>query len=111
MRKNAVHFMQVLLVLAVGVTACSPQRVASTPATTPERTQATAVPATASQVTYSDPFAYCAAVGTIDTPDARYTGPRISEEIVNGYKKAAGLEASTEPMDMFMKTTIWRCMN
>ena len=27
------------------------------------------------QKTYSDPVAYCKAVGTIDKPDARYTGP------------------------------------
>jgi hypothetical protein len=62
-------------------------------------------------VTYSDPFAYCAAVGTIDAPDARYSGPEISDEIVNGFIAAAGLQASTEPMDMFQKTTIWRCMD
>lgn len=62
-------------------------------------------------VTYSDPFAYCMAVGTIDAPDARYTGPQISDEIVNGFIAAAGLQASTEPMDMFKKMTIWRCMD
>ena len=27
--------------------------------------------------TYSDPLAYCKAVGTIDKPDARYTGPKL----------------------------------
>ncbi len=27
--------------------------------------------------TFSDPYTYCAAVGQIDAPDARYTGPRI----------------------------------
>jgi hypothetical protein len=109
-RRNTIHFVRVLLVsLAMEMTACSSPapatvRVAPTPT-------ANSVQTTASQVTYGDPFAYCAAVGTIDTPDARYTGPRISEAIINGYKKAAGLEASTEPMEMSMKTTIWRCMN
>ncbi len=29
------------------------------------------------QKTYSDPVAYCKAVGTIDKPDARYTGPKL----------------------------------
>src|ERR1700677_1930340 len=29
------------------------------------------------QKTYSDPSAYCKAVGTIDKPDARYTGPKL----------------------------------
>lgn len=66
---------------------------------------------TVAPVTYQDPFAYCAAVGTIDTPDASYTGPQITDEIINGYKTAAGLQASTEPMEMFKKTTIWRCMD
>jgi hypothetical protein len=60
---------------------------------------------------YTDLFAYCAAVGTIDTPDARYTGPQITNEVINGFKKAAGLENSTEPMAMLEKTTIWRCMD
>lgn len=63
------------------------------------------------QATYEDPFEYCAVIGTIDVPDARYTGPQISDEIVNGYKIAAGLESSTEPMEMLKQTTIWRCMN
>jgi hypothetical protein len=27
--------------------------------------------------TYSDPVPYCMAVGTIDKPDARYTGPKL----------------------------------
>ena len=63
------------------------------------------------QATYDDPFAYCSAMGTIDTPDARYTGPQISDAIINGYKTAAGLEVSTEPIEMLRKTTIWRCMD
>jgi hypothetical protein len=29
------------------------------------------------QKTYSDPVPYCKAVGTIDKPDARYTGPKL----------------------------------
>ena len=29
------------------------------------------------QKTYSDPAAYCKAVGTIDKPDARYTGQKL----------------------------------
>jgi hypothetical protein len=42
---------------------------------------ATASPAPGSgpQARFSDPFAYCAAVGTIDAPDARYTGPRVPD--------------------------------
>jgi hypothetical protein len=95
-----------LALLAIAVTACSPQ-VTATEITriTPATGQSTA------QMTYSDPFTYCAAIGAIDTPDPRYTGPQVSDEIIIGYKTAAGLESSTEPMDMFRQTTIWRCMD
>jgi len=74
---------------------------------TPETTM---TPITTTE-TFSDPFSYCDAVGTIDTPDARYAGIQIPDEIINGFKKAAGLEVSTEPIDMFKKATIWRCMD
>jgi hypothetical protein len=30
----------------------------------------------------TDPFAYCATVGTIDMPDARYTGPQMPDAVV-----------------------------
>lgn len=61
--------------------------------------------------TYPDPFTYCAAVGTIDKPDARYTGAPIPDQIIDGFKLVAGLQDSTEPLEMFRKTTIWRCMD
>lgn len=62
-------------------------------------------------LSYTDPFAYCAAVGTVDAPDERYTGPQISDEIVEGFIAAADLEKSTEPLEMFKQSTIWRCMD
>jgi hypothetical protein len=106
-RKNIFPPLWILLaLLAMAVTACSPQgkttEIANLSPTTGQST---------TQTTYNDPFAYCAAVGTIDTPDARYNGPQVTDEIIIGYKTAAGLESSTEPMDMFKKTTIWRCMD
>jgi hypothetical protein len=61
--------------------------------------------------TFTDPFAYCASVGTVDAPDTRYTGTQIPDEIINGFKRAAGLEASTEPIDLLRRSTIWRCMD
>lgn len=60
---------------------------------------------------FTDPFAYCAAIGTMDKPDARYAGTPVPDAVINGFKKAAGLESSTEPMDMLRKTTLWRCMD
>jgi Tol biopolymer transport system component len=107
MKKNPLLFVCLpLALLGMAVTACSPQVNATGMITLVPSENATPLPKT-----YSDPFAYCAAVGTIDTPDARYTGPQISDEIINGYKIAAGLQASTEPMEMFRETTIWRCMD
>lgn len=106
--KKALFFLPVLLsILTIGVSACSPQANAASPTSTnPPPT--TAAPASQS---FTDPFAYCAAVGTIDAPDARYSGPQVPDEVINGYKKAAGLEASSEPLDVLKKTTIWRCMD
>jgi Tol biopolymer transport system component len=107
MKKFPYPYMWILLaLLAITVPACSRQVNAANHATLTPPASLTAV-----QKTFNDPFAYCASVGTIDTPDARYSGPQISDEIINGYKVAAGLEASTEPMEMFRKTTIWRCMD
>jgi hypothetical protein len=34
---------------------------------------------------------YCAAVGTIDPPDARYVGPRESDAIAKGLEVALGM--------------------
>ena len=61
--------------------------------------------------TYDDPFAYCAAVGTLDSPDARYIGAAVPDAVINGYLQAAGLTGSTELLDMLRQTTTWRCMD
>jgi hypothetical protein len=33
---------------------------------------------------HNDPFAYCAAVETIDTPDGRYSGAKMPDAIIQG---------------------------
>jgi hypothetical protein len=105
--KLKILFMWILLVItAIVVSACS-----SRANSTGVPTQTPGVTLQSAQETFNDPFAYCAAVGTIDTPDARYSGPQISDDIINGFKVAAGLETSTEPMEMLRKTTVWRCMD
>ena len=107
MKKIPLPFVWVpLSALTMMVAACSSQ--VPEAALAPSSALATTTPTTK---TFTDPFSYCAAVGTIDTPDARYTGTQVPDEIINGFKEAAGLEASTEPTDMFKKTTIWRCMD
>ena len=96
----------ILLSILLTIIACSEQNNATEIASSEPTANAGVV-----DQTYSDPFAYCAAVGTVDLPDAGYTGPQITDEIINGYKVAAGLEESTEPMDILAKTTTWRCMD
>lgn len=58
----------------------------------------------------TDPFAYCTAVGTIDAPDARYTGPPVPPSIARGLQKAFGV-APSEPLAAFERGTSWRCMD
>lgn len=65
--------------------------------------------ATTAQATYSDPFAYCAAVGTIDQPDARYAGPKLPPGVVNGLQKALNLPGTPAPP--VAQNSFWRCMD
>ena len=62
------------------------------------------------ETTYKDPFAYCKAVGTVDSPDSRYVGPKTPETIVLGLRKAFGAPADA-PLDVFERGTYWRCMD
>lgn len=79
--------------------------------------QATAVPTGVAspsvgteQAQFTDPFAYCAEVGAVDAPDARYTGPEAPEAIINGLRKV--LETPDDaPMEPFVAGTFWRCMD
>ncbi len=76
----------------------------------PTAAATSAAPSATTASSWSDPFAYCAAVGTVDAPDARYSGPDITDVIVQGYIRAAGLQEGAEPADEFKKSTTWRCM-
>ena len=59
--------------------------------------------------TYSDPFAYCVAVGTVDTPDARYTGDKMPDSILKGMNRQ-GIVSADAPVE-FQKNAVWRCMD
>ena len=85
-----------LLLLAVG---CA----TPTPAPTVEPT---AVPAPAS---YADAFAYCAAVVNIDTVDARYTGAKAPDNVVDGLMTAMKMGAGADRAS-FAARMQWRCM-
>lgn len=58
---------------------------------------------------YTDPFAYCAAVDTIDAPGATYTGPRVPQSVARGLQKA--LNAPDTPLSVLENGSSWRCMN
>lgn len=58
----------------------------------------------------TDPFAYCAQVGTIDAPDARYSGERVPTSIAEGIRRASG-GAPSAPLEVFVRGTSWRCMD
>jgi hypothetical protein len=64
---------------------------------------------TTGAATYADPFAYCATVGTIDSPDARWAGPKMPESIAQGLMAATGAPEGA-PLDVFMRNSYWRCM-
>jgi len=59
---------------------------------------------------FDDPFAYCAAVGTVDAPDARYTGPALPEAVARGLKAAMNAPADA-PLEPLLGNSIWRCMD
>ncbi len=69
-----------------------------------------AAPATSAPTTFADPFAYCAAVGNADQPDARYTGPKLPDTVVQALKKATGASADM-PIQLFQSGSFWRCMD
>jgi hypothetical protein len=82
------------------------------PATSQVSTPPTAGPAEGSgrPAVFTDPFAYCAVVGTIDAPDSRYTGPKVPEAVARGLRKASGVPAAA-PLEPFLHNTSWRCMD
>jgi hypothetical protein len=65
--------------------------------------------ATATLATYTDPFAYCTAVGTVDSPGADYVGPQVPESVAQGLQQA--LNAPDTPIDVLQNGSFWRCMD
>jgi len=57
--------------------------------------------------TYTDPFAYCAAVGTVDQPGADYTGDAMPAALVDQIRTTLGLSADAPAAG----GSSWRCMN
>jgi putative hemolysin len=65
--------------------------------------------ATSTPAAYTDPFAYCAAVGTIDAPGATYSGSPVPESVAKGLQRA--LNAPDTPLSVLEGGSSWRCMN
>ena len=66
-------------------------------------------PAPHPPASYSDPFAYCAAVGTVDAPDERYTGAEMPAEVLEALVRQGVMPADAPPE--FQKNAVWRCMD
>ena len=105
------HFRKAILIFCIALLlgACAPAMTpAPVPTDTPPVPTSTAA-ATNTPASYSDPFTYCAAVGTIDTPDARYSGEKMPDSIVQGMIKKNIVSADAPPD--FQRNALWRCMN
>ena len=59
---------------------------------------------------YENPFEYCKAVGTMDTPGSEYTGPKVPDAVAQQLRKDMGV-SDTMPKEMFDDGTYWRCMD
>jgi hypothetical protein len=60
-----------------------PPEATDTPHAELTATSASPAPAEGTPAAFTDPFSYCAAVGTIDEPDERWAGPPIPPEVVD----------------------------
>jgi putative hemolysin len=103
MKLGQMILLVVLLFIVVGLAGCGAGG-SPTALPAPSTPEATPVPAV-----YSDPFAYCAAVGTIDAPDAAYTGPQVPDSVALGLREA--LNAPDTPLEILQNGSSWRCMD
>jgi hypothetical protein len=101
--KKALRQMIGVVFVTALLTACVVPPPPTPAAATPTSTKAT------EQIGYNDPFAYCAAVGTVDTPDERYIGPKMPDVIVQGLIQQ-GIVSADAPRD-FIENAVWRCMD
>ena len=95
----------IIVLAAVFLGACA-EGGAETVATLAPQTDTTS---SSGQPTYTDPFAYCAAVGTVDVPDAPYDGPPLPDVVVQGMVRLDIVSADAPPE--FQKNAVWRCMD
>ena len=104
--RRFVQSVLISLLVVVFLGACAAAAPQAAPTSTVE--SAIADPTAAGQSAYNDPFAYCAAVGTIDAPDGRYDGTAMPDAIVQGMVRQ-GIVTADAPA-AFQKNAVWRCM-
>lgn len=68
-------------------------------------TAAIAGSATAEPITFTDPFGYCAAIGTADAPDDLWSGVRVPAPIIDPVRANYGAAAKVDETNV-----LWRCM-
>ena len=108
MKSKTLLSMLVLVLALVALAGCGAAAAAQV-SPTPVPTAIPAPTATPKPATYDDPFAYCAAVGTIVTPGADYTGDKVPETVATGLQTA--LNAPDTPVDVLQNGSFWRCMD
>ncbi|MEA4907619.1 MAG: hypothetical protein VB089_08365 [Anaerolineaceae bacterium] len=97
----------------LALTACSAGPAAGAP-TGDEPAVTAGVPALSpteeGEVTYTDPYAYCAAVSNADTPGREYVGEAFPDALAQALKDASGASEDA-PMQLFQENAFWRCMD
>jgi hypothetical protein len=70
---------------------------------------ASALGAARAEAAWNDPAPYCRATGTIDAPDARYTGPAMPDWIARALMRAVHAPPDA-PLAVF-RHAAWRCLD
>jgi predicted small lipoprotein YifL len=67
---------------------------------------------TSTPQSFTNPVAYCAAVGTIDQPDARYTGESVPDVVIQTLMNVFNAPADVPP-EIYAdpQRSFWRCMD
>jgi len=68
------------------------------------------LPALAANAPFTDPVAYCMAVGNVDAPDAKYTGPRVPDWMVPALYSKDEIKAQKKAKVDPARAIVWRCM-
>lgn len=68
-------------------------------------------PAATAALSFTDPYKYCANVGTIDKPDTRYVGEKVPQIVIQSYLEVNNLTEAGQPLELLQQTTVWRCMD